>query len=160
VRARSLLNRTFPCIKPQSWRWGYGQFHALLPSSFLDFYWFLVDELVFIVDATQVLPWLSNSVAESCSSLFVSDMPAVLKIKEWTSLVFVWKLHLQWPRDVFCVTMVILGLTRHNRQWTIDWWCMLAQECTPWCSGISLSCPCWQRASWSFWRWWKQAYSI
>ena len=115
ARAHSLLSRTFPYIKPRSWRWGYEQFHALLPSTFLDFCWFLVDELVFIIDATQGLPWLPNSVAESCSSLFVSDMPAVLKIKEWTSLVFVWKLHLQWPRDVFCVVMVVLRLTRHNR---------------------------------------------
>ena len=112
--------------------------------------------LIFIL---SVLPWLSNDVAESCSSLFVSDTLAVLKIKEWISLVFAWKLHLQWPRDVFWVTMVVLGLTRHNRQWIIDWWCLLARECMPWCSGISLSCPCWWCVSWSFWRWWKQAYS-
>ena len=50
---------------------------------------------------TQVPPWSSNGVAESCSSLFVSDMLAILMIKERSSLVLVWKLHLQWPRDVF-----------------------------------------------------------
>jgi hypothetical protein len=115
------------------------QFRTLLPSTFLDFCWVLVDELVFIRDATQVLPWLSNGVAESYSSLFISYTPAVLKIKESTSLVFAWKLHLQWHRGVFYVTMVVHEHTRHNRQWTIDWWCLLARECTPWCSGISLS---------------------
>jgi hypothetical protein len=39
--------------------------------------------------------------AESCSSLFVSDTLAALMIKEGTSLVFAWKLHLQWLRGVF-----------------------------------------------------------
>jgi hypothetical protein len=40
---------------------------------------------------TQVPPWLSLSssgMAESCSSLFVSDTLAALMIKEGTSLVF------------------------------------------------------------------------
>ena len=36
---------------------------------------------------TQVPPWLSNGVVESCSSLFVGDTPAVLMVKEGTSLV-------------------------------------------------------------------------
>ena len=43
---------------------------------------------------TQVPPWLSSGMAESCSSLFVSDSPTVLMVKEGTSLVLVWKLHL------------------------------------------------------------------
>jgi hypothetical protein len=87
-----------------SWMWGYEQLHALLPSTFLDFYWFLVDELMFIGNATKVPPWLSFSssgMAESYSSLFVSDTPVVLMVKEGTSLVLVWKLHLQWLKGVF-----------------------------------------------------------
>jgi hypothetical protein len=50
---------------------------------------------------TQVSPWLSLSssgMVESCSSLFVSDTPAILMVKEGTSLEFAWKLHLQWLR--------------------------------------------------------------
>ena len=46
---------------------------------------------------TQVPPWLSlssNGMAKTCSSLFISDTPAVLMVKEGTSLVLVWKLHL------------------------------------------------------------------
>ena len=49
---------------------------------FFDFCWFLVDELVFIRDATQVPSWLSSGVAESYSSLIISDTPAVLIVKE------------------------------------------------------------------------------
>jgi hypothetical protein len=36
---------------------------------------------------TQVPPWLSNDVAKGCASLFISDTPAVLIVKERTSLV-------------------------------------------------------------------------
>jgi hypothetical protein len=36
---------------------------------------------------TQVPPWLSNDVTKSYASLFISDTPAVLIIKERTSLV-------------------------------------------------------------------------
>ena len=42
---------------------------------------------------TQVPPWLSSGVAESYSSLFVSDLPAVFMVKEETSSVLVWNLH-------------------------------------------------------------------
>ena len=42
-------------------------------------------------------------------------------------------------RGCLWATMVVYGLTRHSHQWTIDWWCLLTQWCTPWCSGISLS---------------------
>jgi hypothetical protein len=41
--------------------------------------------------------------------LFVSDTLVVLMIKERTSLVLAWKLHLQWLRGVFCVSMAIFG---------------------------------------------------
>ena len=40
---------------------------------------------------TQVVPWLSlssNGMAESSSSLFVSDTPAILIVEEETSLEF------------------------------------------------------------------------
>jgi hypothetical protein len=99
-RARSPLSRTFPCIKLCLCiiRCGYGQLHALFLSTCLDFYWFLVDKLMFIGDVTQVSPWLSSSssgMAESYSSLFISDMPAVLMVEDGTSLVLAWKLHLQ-----------------------------------------------------------------
>jgi hypothetical protein len=36
---------------------------------------------------TQVPPWLSNDVAKSCASLFISDTLAILIVKERTSLV-------------------------------------------------------------------------
>jgi hypothetical protein len=55
-----LLSRTFSYIKLClcTIRWGYGQLHALLPSTFLVFCWFLVDELGSIGDAK-----LSSSLA-------------------------------------------------------------------------------------------------
>ena len=99
----------------RSWRWGYGQLHSLLPSTFLDFFDSWLTSWGSLEMQTQVPPWLSNDAAESCSSLFVSDTPAALMIKERTSLVFAWKLHFQWLRGVFCVTMVVHGLTRHSR---------------------------------------------
>jgi hypothetical protein len=37
----------------QFWRWGYGQLHAFLPSTSLDFCWSIVDELGFIGDANS-----------------------------------------------------------------------------------------------------------
>ena len=76
------------------------QLHALLLSIFLDFCWSLTSWGSLEMQ-TQVPPWLSNDVAKSYSSLFVSDMPAVLMIKERSSLVLTWKLHLQWLGDVF-----------------------------------------------------------
>jgi hypothetical protein len=84
---------------------------------------------------TQVPPWLSLSsrdMAESCSSLFANDTLVVLVVKEGSSLEFAWKLHPQWLRGVFCVIMIVHGLTRHHRQ-TID------QECMSWCGGILFS---------------------
>jgi hypothetical protein len=105
-------------------------------SSSINLSWFLlIYELGFIGDANSSSTWLSLSssgMAESCSSLFVSNMLAVLMVKERTPLVFAWKLQLQWLRGVFCVIMVVHGLMRHHRQ-TID------QECMPWCGGIPSS---------------------
>ena len=69
----------------RSRRWGCRQLHDLIPSTFLDFCWFLVDELVFIGDANSS-SLSSNNMAESCSSSFVSDTPTVLIVKEGTSL--------------------------------------------------------------------------
>ena len=52
------LSRTSPLLLAflctiRSWRWGYIQLHTLLPSTFLNFCWFLVDELGFIGDANS-----------------------------------------------------------------------------------------------------------
>jgi hypothetical protein len=47
-----LLPSAFLCTF-QSWRWGYRQLHAFLPSTFLDFCWSLVDELGFIGDTNS-----------------------------------------------------------------------------------------------------------
>ena len=138
--ARNPISRTFPYIKLClcTIRWGYRQLHALFPSTFLDFCWFLVDELGFIGDATQVPPWLSNDVAESCC-LIVNDTLAVLMVKEGTSLVFAWKLHLRWLRDVFlCPWLFMIPWDTVDRPPLIDD-ILLTRDCTPWCSGISLS---------------------
>jgi hypothetical protein len=67
---------------------------------------------------TQVLPWLSlasNGMSESCSSLFVSNTPAILMVKEGTPLVLAWKLHLQWLEGCLLVPMVVHDSTRHRR---------------------------------------------
>ena len=87
------------------------QLHALLPSTLLDFVDPWLTSWGSLEMQTQVPPWSSNGVAESCSSLFVSDMPAILMIKERSSLVLAWKLHLQW---------LGMSLGDHGRLWPYE----------------------------------------
>ena len=87
---------------------------------------------------TQVSPWLSlssNGVAESFSSLLL----AILMVEEGTPSILAWKLHLQWLRDVFlCPWLFMIPRDTVDRPPLIDD-ILLTWDCTPWCSGISLS---------------------
>jgi hypothetical protein len=78
---------------------------------FLDFCWFLVNELVFIEDATQVLPWLSlssNGMAESYSSL-------VRQSSWWSRKELHWNLH-----ESFISTDLGVSLCDHGRSWPYE----------------------------------------
>ena len=127
-------------VGPQLFCVPFGQLLVLLLSTLLDFCWFQVwrvgvlwgCKLKFLLDRLcPITTW--------CRVVFLcllAILASILMIKEGTSLVLAWKLHLQWLRVVF----VQPWLWPYETLWqTIDQWCLLAQECMPWCGGIPSS---------------------
>jgi hypothetical protein len=82
VKACSPLSRTFPFLCT---------IRTVARSSPINLSWFLLIHgwwvSVLLGMWTQVPPWLSNDLVESCSSSFISDTAVVLIVKERTSLV-------------------------------------------------------------------------
>ena len=87
---------------------------------------------------TQVPPWLSNGVGGELFFFVCWQYASHLDGQRRNLIGTAWKLHLQWLRDV-------VSRPGHLRPYEtpstdlIDYWCLLTQWCTPWCSGISLS---------------------
>ena len=138
--------------------WGCKQLHDLIPSTFLDFCWSLVDELGFIGDANSssslIVKWRGGDLFFFVYKRYASRLDGRGRNLIGTCMTA----HIQWLRDVilqpwlFMVSRDIVGSPP-----MIDvYWHKDA------CHAVTTSHhlgPCYRCASRYLRRWWKQAYT-
>ena len=102
--------------------------------TFLNFHWFLVDELMFIGDADLssslmvfFFQWRGGELFFFVASRLDGRGTNLIDTCMKASSLMTWGCHL--------ATVVVHGLLRHSQQSTIDW-CLLTQWCMPCCNGI------------------------